>query len=325
VAVLVAEWLAVRRRLNRSRGQLSHKAALRYPAASRVAGAPLLALSVPPEPVPVDDLRLSWASSPAVSVPVPEFLPEGFSSYSAAIGAIDRPALFDNRPCYRLLDISGTHLTFGPGAYFDKLDATEALAHEFCAGDTAFRDQLGDPFDLASRSVIPDVQTLLVSRDGRFLVQWRDPARVATNGGVYGLVPTGEFQPSGEDLPGDLDLRRLVAREYAEEVLGVPELVDPPASFYRPFRDVPLFFLGIGLDPLTLSASILTMAVVDSLAEAVDANAEGRIVRSGLPFTAEAVARFLRDESVTAPGAAALALATAPSAAFSRAVRRVRR
>lgn len=305
MTVAVDQWLAVRRRLNQFRGQLSREAARRYPPSSLT---PLLTLSAPSEPVPADDLRLSWASSPAVCVPAPDFLPAGFSSYSAAIGGIDRPALFENRPCYRLLGISGRHLTFGPGLYFDKLDTAEALAHEFCAGGSAFRDRLGDPFDLAGRSVIPDVQTLLVSRDGRFLVQWRDPAKVATNGGVHGLVPTGEFQPSGQNTVGDLDLRRLVAREYAEEVLGGPELVDPPASCYEPFRDVPLFYLGIGMDPLTLAASILTMAVVDSLDDAVDVNAEGRVVRSGLPFTPEAVGRFLREESVAPTAEATLRL-----------------
>ena len=273
-----------------------------------MAGTSWLAWWLPDEPVPAEDMRLSWAPSPEFSRPDLDFLPAGFSSYSAAIGGVDRPALFEDRPCYRLLDVSGTQLTFGPGRYFDKLDSAEALAHEFCAGGTALRDQIGDPFELRRRSVIPDVQTLLVSRDGRFLAQWRDPAKVATNGGIYGLVPTGEFQPSGSDMLGDLDLRRCVAREYAEEILGVPELRDPPDSFYAPFRDMPLFVLGIGLDALTLAASILTMAVVDSLDHAVDVNAEGRIIRSGIPLTD--ADRFLRKEPVTPPGAAALALAS---------------
>jgi len=59
--------------------------------------------------------------------------------------------------------------------------------------------------------------------------------------------------------------------------------------------------------PLTLAASILTLAVVDSLDDAVDTNAEGRIVRSGLPLAD--VDRFLREEQVTSPCAAALTLA----------------
>lgn len=307
MSVPVGHWRAVRRRLNQSRGQLSRAAAQRYPAERAVAGTPFLGLWLPDEPVPVEQLRLRWAEWPEVTVPELDFLPPGFASYSAAIGGVDRPALFENRPCYRLLDVRDDGLTFGPGAYFDKLDSAEALAHEFCAGGSALRDRIGDPFDLRARTVIPDVQTLLVSRDGRFLVQWRDPAKVATNGGVHGLVPTGEFQPSGADLLGDLDLRRCVAREYAEEIHGVPELRDPPESFYERFRDLPLFVLGIGLDALTLAASILTVAVVESLDDAVDDNAEGRIVRSGLPL-AEGE-RFLREQQVTSPGAAALTLA----------------
>ncbi|QUQ64953.1 hypothetical protein [Kutzneria sp. CA-103260] len=309
MAVPVDQWLAVRRRLNQSRGPLTRSAALWYPTEWSVAGTPFLALWLPDRPVPVDDLRLVWSLSPRVPAPALDFLPEGHSSYSAAIGGVDRPALFEDRPCYRLLAVADGRLTFGPGRYFDKLDSAEALAHEYCAGGSSLRSQINDPFDLLARSVIPDVQTLVISRDGRFLVQWRDPMKVATNGGVHGLVPTGEFQPSGSDVLGDLNLRRLVAREYAEEIRGVPELVDPPASFYEPFRLMPLHVLGIGLDPLTLAASILTVAVVDSLDDAVDANAEGRVVRSGLPFDAATVGRFVRREAMTPAGAAALALA----------------
>lgn len=308
MTVPVDQWRAVRRRLNWSRGQLTRTAALLYPAEWSVAGTPLLALRLPDRPVPVDDLRLSWAASPPVPALAPDFLPEGFASYSAAIGGVDRPALFEDRPCYRLLAVDGHRLTFGPGRYFDKLDSAEALAHEYCAGGSALRDRIGDPFDLRRRSVIPDVQTLLLGRDGRFLTQWRDPAKVAANGGVHGLVPTGEFQPSGSDLLGDLSLRRTIAREYAEEVLGVPELRDPPASFYEPFRDLPLFFLGLGVDALTLAASVLTVAVVDSLDHAVAVNAEGRI-RSGLAFDAGTVERFVHTEPTTSTAAAALALA----------------
>ena len=273
-----------------------------------MAGTPFLALWRPSEPVPIDALRLSWAPAPPVEVPpASAALPEGFPSYSAALGGVDRPALFEDRPCYRLLSVSDKELTFGPGRYFDKLDTAEALAHEFCAGSWELRDRVGDPFDLGRRSVIPDVQTLVVSRDGRFLAQWRDPAKVAANGGIHGLTPTGEFQPAGPDTLADLDLRRCVAREYAEEILGVPELRDPPESFYTRFKSMPVSVLGIGVDALTLSASILTVAVVDSLDGAVADNAEGTVIR--LPFDAETVDRFVRVEPMTSPGAATLALA----------------
>jgi hypothetical protein len=80
VAVPVEQWIAVRRLLNQSRGPLSLLAARRYPASRLVVGAPFLALSVPSELVPVAELRLSWGPSPAFSLPVPAFLPAGFSS-----------------------------------------------------------------------------------------------------------------------------------------------------------------------------------------------------------------------------------------------------
>jgi hypothetical protein len=93
------------------------------------------------------------------------------------------------------------------------------------------RALIGDPFDLRRRSVIPDIQTLTLRRDrstgtATFLLHWRDPAKVATDGGIYGLIPAGEFQPSGiasHDRANDLDLWRNTAREYSEEILGEPE------------------------------------------------------------------------------------------------------
>ncbi|MFC0543185.1 hypothetical protein [Kutzneria chonburiensis] len=243
MAVPVEQWIAVRRLLDQSRGALSLLAAQRYPASRLVPGSPFLALSVPSSPVPAADLRLSWAASPPFSVPAPDFLPFGFVTYSAAIASVEP---VENRSCYRLLTVAGPQLTFGPGSLFDRLDTAEALAHEFCGGGTAFRDRLGDPFDLCGRSVIPDVQTLLVSRDGYF------------------APPTGQLPPAGADLPHLFD----------------------GSSFY----------LGVGLDPLPLSASILTVSVVDSLPDAA-------------PFTPDAVSRFLRSEPVTPAGAAVLALA----------------
>jgi hypothetical protein len=245
VAVPVEQWVAVRRLLTQSRGPLSLLAARRYPASQLVPGAPFLALSVPSTPVPAANLCLSWGASPPLSVPIPDFLPAGFSSYSAAMASIE-PTPPANRDCIRLLSVSGSHLTFGPGTYFDRLDTAEALAHEFCGGATAFRDRLGDPFDLHRRSVIPDVQTLLLSPDGQFAV------------------------PTAEPPPSDADLHHLLAGQS--------------------------FYLGVGLDPLTLTASILTATVVDSLPNAS-------------PFTVESVEHFLREQPVTPAGAAVVALA----------------
>ncbi len=78
--------------------------------------------------------------------------------------------------------------------------------------------------------------------------------------------------------------------------------------------------LGMGVDPLTLVADILTVAVFDAdvfdaaFSGLVAGNAEGRIITSqgeaGFPFTEQVVARFTNGtEPMQAAGAATLQLA----------------
>jgi hypothetical protein len=278
-------------------------------------------------PIPLDSLRLERAdSSPVDPVDCTSVLPAGFDRYTSAIRDLDRPALFENKPCYRLLELDSHRMTFGLAGYFDKLDLAEALAHEVAAGrGHEIRQQVDDPFDLRRRVVVPDVQTLTLRHDRStgdttFFPHWRDPAKVATNGGIHGLIPTGEFQPAG-NTEADFDLWRNTAREYAEEFLGEPELSDVDYAtwpFYQRLQrarengELSVFFLGVGLDPLTLAASIMTVAVFDSTVfdalfhDSVVTNAEGRLVEGGLPFTAETVDRFLHREQMSAPGTCAL-------------------
>jgi hypothetical protein len=78
--------------------------------------------------------------------------------------------------------------------------------------------------------------------------------------------------------------------------------------------------LGVDLDTLTLTATILTVAVFDDdvfddlFGEAVQINAEGVLITAaeastvseGLPFTAETVRRLLEDEPMASPGACIL-------------------
>lgn len=54
-------------------------------------------------------------------------------------------------------------------------------------------------------------------------MQWRDPAKVATAGGVYDVIPADEFQPSSValwDRSSDFDMWRNIVREYSEEQVG---------------------------------------------------------------------------------------------------------
>jgi hypothetical protein len=244
-------------------------------------------------------------------------------------------------------------------AYFAKLDISEALGHEIAAAcmpdgiqapgsnlrdRLSLRDLIGDPFDLQRRAVIPAITTLTLRlrrypTEPSCLLHWRNPAAVATAGGVYDVIPAGEFQPSSValwDRRSDFDLWRNITREYSEELLGAPEHdgtstepVDYAAwPLYQALEEaqragtVTAFLLGVGLDALTLAATILTVVVIEDdvfdavFGQAVRFNEEGEIVGigdgrpvEGIPFTAESVTRMLQQEPMAAPGAACLALA----------------
>ncbi len=62
--------------------------------------------------------------------------------------------------------------------------------------DMPMRALIGDPFDLRHRFVMPAIETLTLRRDRQtgnatVLLHWRDPAKVATAAGIYGLIPAG--------------------------------------------------------------------------------------------------------------------------------------
>lgn len=284
-----------------------------------------------------------------------------FERYTSAIKHLSPPALFESRPSYRLLNASlrAGQLGFGLAAYFDKLDVSEALGHEMAAacmnsgipespaellGRLPFRDLVGDPFDPARRAIIPAITTLTIRlrrfpAEPTFLLHWRDPAKVATAAGIYDVIPAGEFQPSSValwDRRNDFDLWRNIVREFAEELLGEPEhdgtrsqpIAYDDWTLYQRLEQaradgaVTSFVLGLGLDALTLAATILTVVVIDddvftdAFGSMVRFNDEGEVVAvgggtpaEGVPFTEAAVTRMLKSEPMASPGAACLALA----------------
>lgn len=368
VAVSQEKWRRTRRALNRSRRELAQASAGLYRPDVRVGDLTFLALPqwTPSEPIPLDEIRLDWqdtpppvsitGSEPEAAATLPLRAPgKSFPRYTSAVRYLDPPKLFENRTSYRLLDVDLRHdprMTFGLAAYFDKLDLAEAIAHEMAiatdSGGRAdwsalpLRALIGDPFDMERRYIIPAIETLTLRRnretgESTFLLHWRDPAKVATSAGIYGLIPAGEFQPSTvatHDRENDFSLWRSMVREYSEEILGDPER-DGSSGEPLVYEDWPLFkdlerarkdgrvspyCLGIGLDTLTLTATILTVVVFDDDAfdelfgEAVAVNSEGSLVSSsdvvnvtdGLSFDEENVTRLLRSEPVASPGACIL-------------------
>jgi hypothetical protein len=369
------EWRHARAYLNARRHELGHAAARLYPRSWPVAGTKLLARPgwLPEEPVPLEQVTLSWTPgwpARAVDGTEPESaaarpLRDGagrFGCYAAALGALDRPGIFEDRACYRLLEASAAtgaeNLRFGEGRYFEVIDVGEAVAHEYAAavlasGDPArpprlddlpLRALVGDPADLGRRAVMTAVCTLVLRADraagASMILHWRDPARVASGGGLYQVAPVGIFQPSHDaewNQANDFSLWRCIVRELAEELLGADEdhhsdvapidyerwpLQSSLAEARRAGR-LRLYWLGLGVDPLTLAADLLTVAVFDpdlfdaTFSGLVRANDEGRILLTdgaagsggGWAFNMTNVERYAGAEPMQPAGAALLRIA----------------
>src|SRR5262249_19226663 len=113
-------WRAVRAVLTANRHELGRGGGRLVPGGARAGGGGPRGREegVPAEPVNLDELALSWDDDPANRDGVgPERYAEAsrgvrpqraagerYASYTDAVAALDRPALFENRPCYRLLD-----------------------------------------------------------------------------------------------------------------------------------------------------------------------------------------------------------------------------
>ncbi|MGH3759492.1 hypothetical protein [Actinophytocola sp.] len=299
------EWLRVRAHLRANRYRLAVEAAARYPNVPKLAGTPLLTRPawVPPRPVPLGDLAMSLGASP----PLPD-LPA--THYTETMASRDRPAVFENRPTYRLLTATlrgRPRLEFGHGTYFDSIDTGEAAAHEYAAGPpTPLRDAIGDPCDLTRRpaNLAVSALTIRLGDPPTFFLHRRDPARVGHAGGLYQVVPVGVFQASGpavSEEPAEFSLWNFLLREYAEELLGEPEragvdygtwpfAVEMTAA--RRAGRIRAQCLGLGVDPLTFATDLLMSVVIeapvfDALFGAwVAENEEGAVTEH--PFTATA-------------------------------------
>jgi hypothetical protein len=331
-------WRAVRRVLTAHRYELGRVAVRLYPEVPRVASADLLCHEewVPAAPLRLDDLALHWdeggpgqdaapghrgGAGPRAgryaeaSRGVRPARPDGerYGSYTEAVAALDRPELFENRPCYGLLDARLTGpagLRLGETSYFAGIDLGHAVAHELAAAweragdavrlaDLPLRSLAGDPCALSRRQSLIAVTTLTLRRDtagaASFVLHWRDPAKVNHGGGLYQVMPVGLFQPvtgAAAALRHDLSLWKSMAREYSEEFLGTSEdyqtsggLLDYDGwPFYHRLTGavragrLTVHFLGLGVDPLSFATDLLAVAVFD--ADLFDAEFAGLVARN---------------------------------------------
>lgn len=349
---LPGEWRRTREYLIRHRHGLTAVADRLYrdlPKVGRLLSRPEW---LPAEPLELSELALAWQRpAPQQRVdgtePAARPLRSGFASYADALGGLAPPAIFENRSSYRLLhaDLTAKEMEFAPGSYFDGMNVGESAAHELAAAvmrgtepySLPFRRLVGDPRDLRRRTVVPAISTLTIRYDrvgGRasFILHWRDPAKVAHGGGLYQVMPVGIFQPSADspaNETNDFDLWRCMVREFSEELLGESEdhgnglgaLDYDRWPLYRRLASarqaglLTVHCLGLGVDPLTFAADLLTVAVFDSgtfdeiFARLVGTNAEGRVV-GGVPFTEDSIGPFVRGaEPIQAAGSAVLDLA----------------
>jgi transcriptional regulator with XRE-family HTH domain len=282
-----------------------------------------------------------------------------YPRYCHAIRDLDPPSLFENRVSYRLLDVasdrSHQHQTYGYTTYFAMVDVCEVVAHEIAAAwlvhdgnadrirltELPFRALIGDPFDLSRRPVLPSTDTLTIRQDPRpgrssLLLHRRNSENVALAGGMTHIIPAGVFQPSGiapHSISADFDIWHNILRELSEEFLGNPEhngsgepidydADEPFASLNAARRDgrIRIWYLGTGLDPLTLAGEILTVLVIDAevfdrvFADVVAWNSEGDVVFGadgsvGVPWRRDTVYRLLATEPLAPAARACLDLA----------------
>ncbi|TDD28102.1 transcriptional regulator [Kribbella turkmenica] len=327
-------WLAERRHLVENRYRLGVQAAGEYPAERRVAGTPLLAPAhwIPADPIPLASVRLEFDPAAASSAVAATSLPPGYASYAEAVTGLARPAVFENRPTYRLLDADlagpGPILRFGRGSYFDSMNTGEAAAHEYAAGRDDLRTAIGNPWDPARRPINVAISTLTIRSDkdrgSRFYLHWRDPSKVGHAGGLYQVAPSGIFQPTSDET-SDFSLWHNILRELSEELLGRPEDYGVPVDYTNwPFAarvtagltdgTVRAQCVGLGVDPLTFATDLLTVLSIDAdvfddlFGEVVAGNEEGRVL-APLPFSAAAVDDYVRHQPMQAAGAALLQLA----------------
>lgn len=360
--VAASQWLEERQWFREHRHELAPIASALYGDGTRVAGTQLLSRQtwLPRSPVDLDEVRLVWGSDARTRVDgsAPETsgvrpLDQSgtvYSTYTKAMADLARPAVFENRWVYRVTGVELTgptpSLTFVRGHYFDAVDVGEAVGHELAArqrrssepvnmGELPLRTAIGDPCELGDRPTTLAVSMLTIRHDrarnrASCALHWRDPAKVAHAGGLHQVLPVGVFQPSHDSDESELydfDLWKCIVREYAEELLGEPEMSSRSVDYdswplfarmteARSEQRLRIRCLGLGVDPVTFAVDLLAVAVFDSelyddlFARVVDTNDEGDV--HSVFFDAEHLDPFLRGQMPMQPaGQAALSLAWA--------------
>ncbi|MFD9698771.1 hypothetical protein [Lentzea sp. NPDC059081] len=343
------------RSLRDNQGTLTRRVLEASPERLRQPGLPLLTKPEWSLVVPFDlaDIKVEWLDGQlddvtklrrASSKVLAKLRIAPITRYSTALVEIaGLTRLFDG-VIYRLIEAEFTadvkRMVFCRATYFADLDTSEVLAFEAqTSRRRPYRRRLQDPFDFRRRVAGLGIDTLTIRRDGEragFFLHRRDPKNVVNNASMIGLIPAGEFTPSdvsSEAMSRDLDLWKNIMREYAEEMLGVPDAQGQGGRWIdyaseSPFWELEMAratgqlqvkVLGLGIDPLPWKTELLTVCVID--AEVFDRifapvpvrNEEGIIIagdrKNGLLFDATTVDRYCREPDVSPNTQACLRLA----------------
>lgn len=263
----------------------------------------------------------------------------GPSTYSEAIFQANPASEYFPGTIYRPTSVrAGDNrltVTLERGQYFDYLDTSEVLAFEAILGDKGLglRRGIADPFDLTNRVASLGILTLTVctSAAGATFLMHKRSGQYVVGDALYHVVPAGEFAPSDLSLAAidaDFDLWRNITREFAEELLGLPDaqgqggrrLDYENATPYRELNaakadsDLRVRTFGIGLDPLTLKPELLTVVVIASstfeqiFPSPLPRTPEGTVVE-GIPFTVKNVEDYVTSASTRHGAKAVLKLA----------------
>lgn len=310
---------------------------------------------IPEEPLPLSDVGLvmtddiapslckrvkrSNSHEEAVVPPSPGYYP----SYAEAIKDIDRPGVFENNLQYRLLKVENNRLIYSADeySYFDKINFGGYLDYEMAQSvltrqKPVLKHNILKGFREPSQYIVLSgisTLTLIQSRQGlRFLLHSRGTHETASAMNTMHVIPAGEFQPSCKatlSWNDDFDLWKNILRETAEEILLMKEYphvnkdpfnykAEPYLTFEKERKagNIKPYYLGIGLDPSTLQAEILTCVVyrektfnkivgADKSDTVLRSNHEGELVHEGdgkwgMEFNDERVKSIIAGNSLSA-------------------------
>lgn len=189
-----------------------------------------------------------------------------------------------------------------------------------------------EPFDFTNRSAALGINTALIildtKRPSKFYLHERSEFELAEAMNTISVVPAGTFQPAHKhdaNHSKDFSLYNNLMREFAEELLGAKEFTDLSSRLTEITKVedilgkinllvrkglIKVYFLGIGLDCLTLKPEMFTALVLER--EVVDEFLWSKLVDSfegkhlEAEFLPEGLRHFIEDEKIVPAGSACL-------------------